>query len=170
VALKVVEPKLVPKAWRVLGLSFVTICRKLRVSLHYLAKTFVIVSWTKYCTNLWISCNIILPSCSCMNYFDMDETNACNFWAEGKNTFPSFRSHRSIFYQRRNTSICDEVFMWDKASSFLTKHFVIEDRHLLSSLLMLYVMMMMILRMTNECLYECKKWCNELRKCMWKHT
>jgi hypothetical protein len=60
---------------------------------------------------------------------------------------------------RRRSFICHEVLSETKQLCIRQSIFVTGDSHLLPFLLMpvLYVMMMMILRMSNGCLYECKK-------------
>jgi hypothetical protein len=81
-----------------------------------------------------------------MNFFIVDETNACNLLSQRRKTPSLLFVHIEAFF------IKDDVPPYE-ASSYSTKHFVTGDRHLLSFLLMsvLYVMMM-ILRMSNECL------------------
>jgi hypothetical protein len=79
------------------------------------------------------------------------------FWAEGEKHLPFFlftSKHFSLKTKRLHTP---RSFIWDEASLYSTKHFVTIERHLFCFLStpVLHVMMM-ILWMSNECLYECK--------------
>jgi hypothetical protein len=80
-----------------------------------------------------------------VNCFAVDEIHV-TFEPKAKNTFPSFHTHRSISLHKMH------VFMFE------TKHFVAEAGLFLFILsFVLHVMMMMILRMSNECMYECNE-------------
>jgi hypothetical protein len=75
----------------------------------------------------------------------------CELLCCGRNPHLHFLSRR-----RKTPSL---LFVHIEASLYSMKHFVTIDRHLFSFLLtpVLHVMIMMILRMSNECLYECKE-------------
>jgi hypothetical protein len=82
-----------------------------------------------------------------VNCFVVDETNTCNlFELKAKKHLPFF-------------SFTSKHFIEDEASSYVTKHFLVKDRHFLFSLSMsmLYAMMMMSLQMSNVCSHECKR-------------
>ena len=115
----------------ILGLAMRETLSDTRVShLCVIWQITVIVSWTKYCTNLWISCNIILPFCSCMNCFDMDETNTCNLLSRRQKT-PSLLfvhieaffikdespSYAMKFYLRRSIFVFNEAFYHRRQTS-----------------------------------------------------
>jgi hypothetical protein len=62
--------------------------------LNYPCKEYCNLRIRYYSINLSIPCNIFLPFRPCINCFDVDET--CIFEPKAKNTFPSFRTQRSI--------------------------------------------------------------------------
>jgi hypothetical protein len=66
-------------------------------------------------------------------------TKFVSFESKAKNTFPSFCTHRSIFYIKW-------LYVWNEASSCLSKHFIVEAGVFL---FVLYVMMLMTLRISK---------------------
>jgi hypothetical protein len=103
-------------------------------------------SSTQYCIYLSIPYNIILPFHPCINCFAMDETLKYNFWAEVKNTFPSFRAHQSISLHKMHVFLSETKLLRIQRSILSPKP---DNSFILS--FVLHVMTMMILQMSNEC-------------------
>jgi hypothetical protein len=74
------------------------------------------------------------------------------FEPKAKNTFPSFRIQRNISLHKISIFIFDTKLLRAQRSILSPK----PDFVFILSF-MLHVMMMMILRMSNECLYECNE-------------
>jgi hypothetical protein len=100
-----------------------------------------------------------------------NETHSYSFWAEGEKHLPFFSctsKHVSLY----NVSLCLSCLR--RSFFVISEAFCRQSRATLSYYRpssMLYAMIMMILKMSNECLYECKEWCDEICGCMTRtHT
>ena len=91
--------------------------------------------------------------------FDVDEIF---FWAEGENTFPSFRTQRSI---ENNISLSSEalLFVHEALSFFSFFFFFLPKQPLMPWWWLSYICL-------DECLWMQMLWCNVMCKWMAKHV
>jgi hypothetical protein len=93
------------------------------------------------------------------------------FWTEGEKHLPffSFTSKHLLSRIKDRFSHIPWNFIWEEASSYIRIVFSLEAETVAFPVNALcFYVMMMNLQMSNACLYECKRWCDEVCKCMLK--